>query len=55
MNFDMYQLDSFSTKVFAGNPAAVVPLEQWLPDSTLQAIAMENNLNFSINLNIVVR
>ncbi|MBL4827193.1 MAG: PhzF family phenazine biosynthesis protein [Spongiibacteraceae bacterium] len=45
MNFDMYQLDSFSTKVFAGNPAAVVPLEQWLPDSTLQAIAMENNLS----------
>lgn len=40
----LYQVDAFADKVFAGNPAAVVPLDAWLPDATLQAIAMENNL-----------
>jgi PhzF family phenazine biosynthesis protein len=40
----LYQVDAFTTRVFAGNPAAVCPLEEWLPDATLQAIAAENNL-----------
>lgn len=37
-------VDAFTTKRFAGNPAAVVPLETWLDDAHLQAIAAENNL-----------
>lgn len=40
----LYQVDVFAEKLFAGNPAAVCPLESWLPDATLQAIAAENNL-----------
>ncbi len=40
----IYQVDAFTDRVFAGNPAAVIPLESWLPDATLQAIAAENNL-----------
>jgi PhzF family phenazine biosynthesis protein len=39
------QVDAFAEKPFTGNPAAVVPLEAWLPDEVLQAIAMENNLS----------
>ncbi len=42
--FAIYQVDAFTDQVFRGNPAAVVPLETWLPDTTLQAIAAENNL-----------
>ena len=41
----LYQIDAFSSRVFAGNPAAVCPLEAWLDDSLLQAIAQENNLS----------
>lgn len=44
MQLPIYQLDAFSDQLFAGNPAAVVPLTQWLPDATMQAIAAENNL-----------
>lgn len=40
----IYQVDAFAQKLFEGNPAAVVPLDAWLPDATLQAIALENNL-----------
>jgi PhzF family phenazine biosynthesis protein len=40
----MYQVDAFTGEVFSGNPAAVCPLEQWLPDGQMQAIAAENNL-----------
>lgn len=36
---------AFTDRVFAGNPAGVVPLERWLPDATLQAIATENGLS----------
>jgi PhzF family phenazine biosynthesis protein len=43
--FTLYQIDAFADQVFRGNPAAVVPLEDWLPDATLQAIAAENNLS----------
>ena len=39
-----YQVDAFTTRPFAGNPAAVCPLAAWLDDSLLQAIAEENNL-----------
>ena len=45
MNLDLYQVDAFADRVFAGNPAAVVPLEQWLPDEIMQQIAEENNLS----------
>jgi PhzF family phenazine biosynthesis protein len=44
MRLPIYQVDAFSDHLFAGNPAAVCPLEQWLPDETMQAIAAENNL-----------
>lgn len=43
-NISIYQVDVFAERLFAGNPAAVCPLEAWLPDVTLQAIAAENNL-----------
>ena len=45
MELDLYQLDAFTDAVFAGNPAAVVPLEDWLPDETMQALGAENNLS----------
>jgi PhzF family phenazine biosynthesis protein len=45
MNLKMYQVDAFAGKLFEGNPAAVVPLKNWLPDHTMQKIAMENNLS----------
>jgi PhzF family phenazine biosynthesis protein len=41
----LVQVDAFADRPFTGNPAAVVPLEAWLPDEILQAIAMENNLS----------
>lgn len=41
----IYQVDAFHHQVLRGNPAAVMPLAQWLPDATLQAIAQENNLS----------
>ena len=40
----VYQIDAFSDRPFAGNPAGVVPLQAWLPDATMQAIAAEMNL-----------
>ena len=40
-----YQVDAFATRAFEGNPAAVCPLESWLDDGLLQAIAGENNLS----------
>lgn len=45
MNLTIYQVDAFTDHVFGGNPAAVIPLESWLDDATLQAIASENNLS----------
>jgi len=45
MRLPVYKVDAFTSRVFAGNPAAVMPLESWLPDATLQAIAAENNLS----------
>lgn len=43
-NYPIYQVDAFTTQIFKGNPAAVCPLEKWFSDSTMQSIAMENNL-----------
>lgn len=40
----IYQIDAFTDKLFSGNPAAVVPLNTWLPEETMQKIALENNL-----------
>jgi PhzF family phenazine biosynthesis protein len=45
MKIPLYQVDAFSGTLFRGNPAAVCPLETWLGDETLQAIAAENNLS----------
>jgi PhzF family phenazine biosynthesis protein len=40
----IYQVDAFTDAMFGGNPAAVVLLQDWLPDALLQKIAAENNL-----------
>src|SRR5258706_5381017 len=45
MKIPFYQVDAFASRPFEGNPAAVCPLESWLPDGTLQAIAGEHNLS----------
>lgn len=44
MKIPFQQVDAFADRPFTGNPAAVMPLEAWLNDATLQAIAAENNL-----------
>lgn len=45
MELRIWQVDAFADRLFEGNPAAVVALEAWLPDETMQAIAAENNLS----------
>ncbi len=45
MELRIYQVDAFAENVFEGNPAAVCPLDSWLPDEVLQKIAEENNLS----------
>ena len=45
MQVPIFQVDVFTTKLFAGNPAAVVILERFVDDQRLQAIAAENNLS----------
>lgn len=45
MKLTIYQVDAFAEKVFKGNPAAVIPLEDWIEDELMQRIAMENNLS----------
>jgi PhzF family phenazine biosynthesis protein len=45
MTLPIYQVDAFAGELFAGNPAAVIPLEQWLDEALMQKIAMENNLS----------
>ncbi|MFL6375643.1 MAG: PhzF family phenazine biosynthesis protein, partial [Pyrinomonadaceae bacterium] len=44
MKLQIFQVDAFTREQFHGNPAAVVPLEEWLPSETMLAIAAENNL-----------
>jgi PhzF family phenazine biosynthesis protein len=45
MILPFFQVDAFAPRPLTGNPAAVMPLEEWLPDEQLQAIAAENNLS----------
>ena len=45
MQLPIHIIDAFTSERFKGNQAAVVPLDAWLPDATLQAIAAENNLS----------
>lgn len=45
MRIPFHQVDAFTATPLRGNPAAICPLEAWLPDETLQAIAIENNLS----------
>ena len=45
MKLRMWQVDAFTSRPLAGNPAAVVPLESWLDDALMRAIAAENNLS----------
>ena len=44
MPLSFYWVDAFSDRLFAGNPAGVVPLNEWLPDQQMQQIAFENGL-----------
>ena len=44
MKLPLYQIDAFTGRMFGGNPAAVVVLDEWPPDAVLAAIAAENNL-----------
>ena len=45
MEITLYQIDAFASKLFEGNPAAVCPLDAWIPDEIMQSIAAENNLS----------
>lgn len=45
MSIPFYQVDTFTNRVFAGNPAGVCPLDDWLSDDLMQSIAAENNLS----------
>lgn len=44
MTIPIYQADAFTDQIFAGNPAAICPLPQWIPEALMQKIAFENNL-----------
>ena len=44
MKLKLFQVDAFTDKLFGGNPAAICPLQNWLPESLMQSIAAENNL-----------
>ncbi|RFZ94162.1 PhzF family phenazine biosynthesis protein [Mucilaginibacter conchicola] len=44
MTIFIYQADAFTDQLFGGNPAAICPLDEWLPDEMMQKIALENNL-----------
>lgn len=44
-NLKIYQVDAFTQQLFGGNPAAIIPLIEWLPDALMQQIALENNLS----------
>lgn len=45
MKLKIYQADAFASGLFKGNPAAVIPLDEWLPEYLMQQIAAENNLS----------
>ncbi|QEC68649.1 PhzF family phenazine biosynthesis protein [Panacibacter ginsenosidivorans] len=44
MKLPVYKVDAFTDRLFGGNPAAVCPLEEWLPDTIMQSLGAENNL-----------
>lgn len=48
MKLTLYQIDAFTNKLFGGNPAAVIPLQQWLSTELMQQIALENNLSETV-------
>jgi PhzF family phenazine biosynthesis protein len=48
MNLPIYIVDAFADRPLSGNPAAVCPLDAWLPDATMQAIAAEMNLSETV-------
>ncbi len=48
MNLTIYQVDAFTDQLFGGNPAAVIPLENWIDEKLMQKIAMENNLSETV-------
>lgn len=48
MKWTLYQIDAFSDKLFSGNPAAVIPLEEWIDEKLMQKIAFENNLSETV-------
>lgn len=48
MKLTIYQIDAFTDQLFGGNPAAVIPLQQWIDDELMQKIAMENNLSETV-------
>ena len=48
MKLTLYQVDAFANKLFSGNPAAVIPLENWLATDLMQKIALENNLSETV-------
>ena len=45
MEIDIFQIDAFTSELFKGNPACVMPLNNWLPDDLLLRIAKENNVS----------
>lgn len=45
MKLNIYQIDAFANKTFEGNPAAIIPLDEWLSDELMQAITAENSLS----------
>jgi len=48
MKMTLYQVDAFTNKLFGGNPAAVIPLKEWLDTELMQKIALENNLSETV-------
>lgn len=48
MKLPIYQVDAFTSTLFGGNPAAVIPLQKWLDTELMQKIALENNLSETV-------
>ena len=48
MKLTLYQINAFTNKLFGGNPAAVVPLTEWLDEALMQRLALENNLSETV-------
>ncbi len=48
MKLLLYQVDAFTDTLFGGNPAAVIPLQEWISDELMQQLALENNLSETV-------